>query len=265
MAEHELTGTVIGVTFDGTGYGTDGAIWGGEFLVGDYHGFRRAGHLRYVGMPGGEQAILEPWRMAASHLLDADCPLTPLEAHVPPGSLNIVRTMIQRRVNTPQTSSIGRLFDAVAALVGLRRTAAYDGQAAMELEWLAETAPACGSYPVEFQEETPAGNTNPAFVVDSRLLVQAIVHDFKRECDRSRIARRFHTTIVEMIEAVCGRIREGNGISRVVLSGGVFMNALLTSETIERLTSRGFIVYRHQVVPPNDGGLCLGQLAVAAV
>ncbi len=264
MAEHELTGPVIGVTFDGTGYGTDGAVWGGEFLVGDYQGFRRAGHLRYVGLPGGEQAILEPWRMAASHLLDADCPLTPLESHVPTNSLNILRTMIQRRVNTPQTSSIGRLFDAVAALIGLRRTAAYEGQAAIELEWLAENEPAGGSYPLEIKEESTADNPDPAFVVDSRPMIQAIVHDLKHKCDGARIARRFHTTIVEIIDGVCGRIREGTRMSRVVLSGGTFMNALLTAETVERLTGRGFVVYRHQVVPPNDGGLCLGQLAVAA-
>ena len=201
MAEHELTGPVIGVTFDGTGYGTDGAVWGGEFLVGDYRGFRRAGHLRYVGLPGGEQAILEPWRMAASHLLDADCPLTPLESHVPDGSLNILRTMIERRVNTPQTSSIGRLFDAVAALVGLRRTAAYEGQAAMELEWLAEKAPACGSYPVEIQERIDRRTIQIGLSLSIRVRwFERSLATLSGERDRSRIARRFHTTIVEIID-----------------------------------------------------------------
>ena len=153
MAEHGLTEPVIGVTFDGTGYGSDGAVWGGEFLVGDYRSFRRAGHLRYVGLPGGEQAIREPWRMAASHLLDAECDLTPLESLVPPGSLRTVRTMIERRFNTPLTSSAGRLFDAVAALLGLRSKVSYEGQAAVELEWLAEKASAGGSYLVEITEE----------------------------------------------------------------------------------------------------------------
>jgi hydrogenase maturation protein HypF len=264
MAENGLTEPVIGVTFDGTGYGTDGAVWGGEFLVGDYNSFRRAAHLRNVGMPGGEQAIREPWRMAAAHLLDSDCPLTPLESLVPPASLNTVRTMIQRRLNAPPTSSIGRLFDAVAALIGLRQKVTYEGQAAVELQCLAEKASSCDSYPVEILEESRPGEPDPTFIADSRPMVRAILRDLEREPDRPRIARRFHLTIVEMIVDVCGRIREGNGLNRVVLSGGTFMNSLLTSEAERRLTGRGFVVYRHQLVPPNDGGLSLGQLAIAA-
>jgi len=264
MAEHGLTEQVIGVTFDGTGYGSDGAVWGGEFLVGDYQNFRRAGHLRYVGLPGGEQAIREPWRMAASYLRDADRDLTPLEAFVPPGALQAVRTMIERRFNTPLTSSAGRLFDAVAALVGLRSKVTYEGQAAIELEWLAEKASTGGSYPVEVLEETASDHSEPTFVVDSRPIVRAILHELEGRPDRPRIARRFHWTIVEMITVVCGRIREQRGLHRVVLSGGTFMNGLLTAEVVRRLTRDGFDVYRHHLVPPNDGGLSLGQLAVAA-
>ncbi len=264
MAEHGLTEQVIGVTFDGTGYGADGAVWGGEFLVGDYQNFRRAGHLRYVGLPGGEQAIREPWRMAASHLVDAECDLTPWESSVPPGALHAVRTMIERRFNTPMTSSAGRLFDAVAALVGLRSKVTYEGQAAVELEWLAEKASTGGSYPVEISEETRPDDPEPTFVVDSRPVVRAILHELEDRPDRPRIARRFHWTIVEMITEVCGRIRERSGLQRVVLSGGTFMNGLLTAEVVRRLTRDGFAVYRHHLVPPNDGGLSLGQLAVAA-
>jgi hydrogenase maturation protein HypF len=259
-----LKETVIGVTFDGTGYGSDGAVWGGEFLVGDYQHFRRAGHLRYVGLPGGEQAIREPWRMAASHLLDAQCDLTPLESFVPPGPLRGVRTMIERRFNTPMTSSAGRLFDAVAALIGLRSKVTYEGQAAVELEWLAEKASTGGSYLVEITEEARPDDLDPVFVVDSRPVVRAILHDLAHQPDRPRIARRFHWTLVEMIVAVCGRIRARSGLRRVVLSGGTFMNGLLTGEVMRRLTRDGFAVYRHHLVPPNDGGLSLGQLAVAA-
>jgi hydrogenase maturation protein HypF len=264
MAEHGLTGPVIGVTFDGTGYGSDGAVWGGEFLVGDYRTFRRAGHLRYVGLPGGEQAIRQPWRMAASHLIDAECPLAILEPSAPPGSLRTVQQMIQRQFNTPMASSAGRLFDAVASLVGLRQEVRYEGQAAVELEWLAEKASTGGSYPVEILEEVPADGATPVLVVDSRAIVRAILHDLERSPDRPRIARRFHWTIVEMVAEVCGRIRQREGLDRVVLSGGVFLNGLLTTEVVRRLTGEGFAVYRHQLVPPNDGGLSLGQLAVAA-
>ena len=215
-------------------------------------------------MPGGEQAIREPWRMAAAHLLDAECSLTQLESLVPLASLNTIRTMIQRRLNTPRTSSIGRLFDAVAALIGLRQVVTYEGQAAIELQWLAEKVFADDTYPVEIREESRSGEPEPTFIVDSRPMVRAILHDLAHKPDRPRIARRFHLSIVEMIVEVCGRIREGNGLDRVVLSGGTFMNSLLTSHAVGRLTARGFTVYCHQRVPPNDGGLSLGQLAVVA-
>src|SRR5262249_45138552 len=137
MAEHSLTGPVIGVTFDGTGFGTDGTVWGGEFLVGDYHRFHRFAHLRYVGMPGGERAIREPWRMALAHALDARAEFRPLAERLLQAQLTTVQRMLERSVNSPRTSSMGRLFDAVAALAGVRDTVSYEGQAAVELEWLA--------------------------------------------------------------------------------------------------------------------------------
>jgi hydrogenase maturation protein HypF len=264
MAEHGLTEPVIGVTFDGTGYGGDGTVWGGEFLVGDYRTFRRAGHLRCVRLPGGEQAIREPWRMAASYLLDAQCDLSPLESLVPPQALHAVSTMIERRVNTPMTSSAGRLFDAVAALIGLRSKVTYEGQAAIELEWLAERASTGGSYPIEGSEETSPDDPEPTFVVDLRPAVWAIVHNLRDRPDRPRIARRFHWTVVDAITEVCGRIRQRHDLSSVVLSGGTFLNGLLSAEAVRRLTREGFTVYRHHLVPPNDGGLSLGQLAIAA-
>jgi hydrogenase maturation protein HypF len=159
MAEHGLAGPVVGVAWDGTGYGTDGAIWGGEFLIGDYRRFRRAAHLRYVGMPGGDRAIREPWRMALAHLRDASGSLHLLERRLPANAIRTVAQMLERRFNTPSTSSAGRLFDAVAALAGVKDRVSYEGQAAIELEWLATGKRAEGAYPFR----GPRGEARRAF------------------------------------------------------------------------------------------------------
>jgi hydrogenase maturation protein HypF len=262
MAEHGLSGPVIGVTFDGTGFGTDGTIWGGEFLVGDYKNFRRAAHLRTVAMPGGDQAIRQPWRMAISYLLDAQADLPALTARLTPVEISTIRTMLQRRLNAPLTSSAGRLFDAVAALAGVRDRVSYEGQAAAELEWLATETPSDGGcYPFDV---APAEPENHPLIIDTRPLIQAVAADVRQAIEAGRIARRFHTTMVAIITTVCEHIRTAIGLSDVVLSGGVFLNALLTHETTMQLESNGFRVYRHRRVPPNDGGLSLGQLAIAA-
>lgn len=264
MAEHGLTEPVIAVTFDGTGYGTDGAIWGGEFLAGDYGSFRRAAHLRYAGMPGGDQAIREPWRMAAAHLLDAHCGLDLLSGRVSEVELRAVETMLARGLNTPLTSSAGRLFDAVAALAGVRDRVTFEGQAAMELEWLAMTAPASGCYAFELSASQKQDDTHRTLLIDTRPMIQDVASDALLRTEPAIIARRFHTTMVELIVATCVRIRERTRLDVIVLSGGVFMNALLAAEVCARLASQRFRVYTHHRVPPNDGGLCLGQLAVAA-
>jgi hydrogenase maturation protein HypF len=264
MAEHGLTGPVIGVTFDGTGYGTDGKIWGGEFLIGDYLGFRRAAHLRYVGMPGGERAIHEPWRMAVAHMIDAHVKISQIQERLLPLELTMIERMLERGVNTPFTSSAGRLFDAVAALAGVRDRVTYEGQAAMEFEWLATSVPSDGAYPFDFSPPLGGGITGSPLVVDTRPLILAVAADVFSRTAAALVARRFHTTMVELIVSVCGRLRHATGIGGVVLSGGVFLNALLTREVSARLASDGFRVYRHRLVPPNDGGLSLGQLAVAA-
>ncbi len=262
MAEHGLSEPVIGVTFDGTGFGTDGAVWGGEFLVGDYRQFRRAAHLRYVGLPGGDQAIREPWRMAVAHLTDAQADSPALAARLSQMELRTIGRMLERHLNTPLTSSAGRLFDAVAALAGVRDRVSYEGQAAIELEWLATTTTADGAYPFDVSQPEE-GETEP-LVIDTRPLIRAVADDVRRGVEAARIARRFHSTLVEVIAVVCGRLRRATGLGAVVLSGGVFLNALLTREVVERLGVEGFRVYRHRLVPPNDGGLSLGQLAIAA-
>jgi hydrogenase maturation protein HypF len=264
MAENGLSEPVIGVTFDGTGFGTDGAIWGGEFLTGDYRGFRRVAHLRYVGMPGGDQAIREPWRMAVAHLADAEAENPPLTARISPAELRTIRRMLERRFQTPATSSAGRLFDAVAALAGVRDRVRYEGQAAIELEWLATGSPPDGTYPFGIHPSAPSNGEEIPLLIDTRPLIGAVAADATKGIEAARIARRFHTTVVEIIAAVCDRIRAATGPAAVVLSGGVFLNALLTVEVSARLGREGFRVYRHRLVPPGDGGLSLGQLAVAA-
>jgi hydrogenase maturation protein HypF len=263
MAENGLDEPVLGVTFDGTGYGTDGAVWGGEFLVGDCRSFRRAAHLRYVGLPGGDQAVREPWRMAVAHLADARAEFPPLGARLLPVELRTVQRMLERRLNTPQTSSAGRLFDAVASLAGVRDRVSYEGQAAVELEWLAAEALPDRGYP--FQLDPPCdGAAETPLVIDTRPLIRAVAEEASRGVAAGLIARRFHQTLVEVVAAVCGRLRRETGVGAVVLSGGVFLNALLTTGAVARLRGDGFQVYRHRLVPPNDGGLSLGQLAVAA-
>lgn len=250
MAENGLIDPVIGVTFDGTGYGSDGTIWGGEFLIGDYRGFRRAAHLESIPMPGGEAAIREPWRMAVSALVCAGADLSLLRGRIPDRSLEIVS-----RLQSPLTSSCGRLFDAASSLLGIRDRVSYEGQAAIELEWLAQGSDAPGHYPVEISDEG---------LVRLAPLITGLLEDLRRGAARADVARRFHSTIVETIRRVCCRLREESGLDRVVLSGGVFMNEILLSGALEGLGRDGFRVYRHRLVPPNDGGLCLGQLAIAA-
>jgi hydrogenase maturation protein HypF len=263
MAEHGLDEPVIGVTFDGTGLGTDGMIWGGEFLIGDYRQFRRGAHLRYVGMPGGDQAIRTPWRMAIAHLRDADCECAALTERRAAPEVRIISKMLERRLNTPLTSSAGRLFDAVAALAGVRDQVTFEGQAAMELEGLATKSEYDEPYAFELLQSSATMEREP-LVIDTRPLIRAVAGDADRQVDARTIAARFHATLVEVILSVCQRLRRATGLGAVVLSGGVFLNALLTSRTCARLKDAGFRVYRHRLVPPNDGGLSLGQLAIAA-
>jgi hydrogenase maturation protein HypF len=278
MAEHGLDETVIGVSFDGTGFGADGAVLGGEFLVCDYVQFRRAAHLRYVPMPGGDRAIHEPWRMALAHLRDAGVDCDPLRKRVDPVQWRACHRMIERRFNSPPTSSSGRLFDAVASLIGLRDVVSYEAQAAMELEWLAADKAAEGEYPFDLEHHS-LSDEGAAFpplppgegvigtslkMVDTRPLLRAIVDDLAHGVAPAQIARRFHFTLAKMILEVCRQIRSSCGISRVVLSGGAFINEVLTSDAVRLLEQDGFVVFRHEVVPTGDGGLSLGQLAIAA-
>jgi hydrogenase maturation protein HypF len=215
-------------------------------------------------MPGGERAIREPWRMALAHLKDASAPIRSLRSRIAEKELSLVGTMIERRINMPLASSAGRLFDAVAALAGVRDRVSFEGQAAIELEGLATSTSAEDPYPFELHSPASEWSLESPLIVDTRALIGAVVDDAEHGVEAGRIARRFHSTLVAIIAAVCTRIGEATGIGDVVLSGGVFLNALLTHEAVTRLVGDGFRVHRHRLVPPNDGGLSLGQLAIAA-
>ena len=293
LAEHGLSGPVIGIAADGTGYGTDGAVWGCEILAADLTDFERLAHLAYVPLPGGERAVRQPWRMAAAYLattygdafLNLDIPFVRQLDHTKWRTLS---QMIARGINCPLTSSLGRLFDAIAALIGLRGEALYEGQAAIELETLAvsgitfeNTQPYPftlheKSSPVPFLVETgdPGGGlqapkvpgheaVSPA-TLDVSPMIRAIVSDIQQGLPPSHIASRFHHTIAELLATAACEAREQTQVNSVALSGGVFQNRLLLETLVARLEEKGFQVYINRRVPPNDGGLSLGQLAVAA-
>jgi len=256
LADNGADGPVIGVAFDGTGYGTDGTIWGGEFLVASLAGFERGGHLAPVPMPGGAAAIRQPWRMAAAYTGRND-----------PEDLDVARrhrdhwpavvAMAAKGINSPLTSSAGRLFDAAAAILGVRDAINYEGQAAVELEQLADPAED-GAYPAGL--ETGAG----PFRARGADLLHGAIDDLTSGVPAPLVAARFHNGVAALIEAGCLRLRDRHGLDMVALSGGVFQNLLLLRATVARLEARGFRVLLHSRVPCNDGGISLGQAVVAA-
>ncbi len=260
MAENKLDGEVIGVALDGTGYGTDGCIWGGEFMVADYEGFQRAAHLSYVPIPGGEAAIKRPGRMALSYLLQAfgDSLESGLVPGLSPEEEYAVRAQIERGLNAPLTSSAGRLFDAVSALLGICPDVTYEGQAAIELEGIS-----AGPTEQSYNYEIIHGSLGE-MEIDMRPTIRDIVGDIRSGEGVGIISSRFHSTVAQAVTDVCSRIAANTGLSRVALSGGVFQNVLLLSMVIEKLRGRGLEVFRHSLVPTNDGGVSLGQAVIAA-
>jgi hydrogenase maturation protein HypF len=260
LADNGEEGPVIGVAFDGTGYGTDGTIWGGEFLIADLSDFSRAGFLAPVPLPGGAAAIKQPWRMAAAYLSAA-------YPEGPPGSLGVRRRNARRwddvlavarsGVNSPLTSSAGRLFDAAAAIIGVRDAINYEGQAAVELEQLADPTSSLDGYPAGIEE----GDQLRVVGAD---LIRAVAEDVRRGVAAATVAGRFHSGVADAIARTCAILRSRTGLGVVALSGGVFQNLLLLDRTVSRLEAGGFRVLVHGRVPPNDGGISLGQAAVAA-
>ncbi|MFP4028589.1 MAG: carbamoyltransferase HypF [Candidatus Brocadiia bacterium] len=255
LAEHRITDRVIGVSMDGAGYGTDEAIWGGEFLVADLLSCERAFHISYVPMPGGEQAVWEPDRMALSHLTKAIGPeeaTRRMKDFVEPKKCDALLNLLDKAEFSPSTSSCGRLFDAVAALLDVRHTITYEGQAACELEAIADESE-CSSY--DFSWENDQIGPSPVMV--------AICEDIDKKTNPAIIAARFHNAVSKMIVEGCRRIRSRTGLDHVALSGGVMQNRLLVNRTVPALEAEDFDVLVRRRVPPNDGGICLGQAACA--
>ena len=257
MADNELTGEVLGVSWDGTGLGTDGTIWGGEFLRVRDGAFRRVAHLRTFPLAGGDSAAREPRRSALGLLyeLEGDAVFTRedlvMRLGFEPAELGVLRGMFRSGTGVARTSSAGRLFDGVAGLIGLRTQSAFEGQAAMELEFAGVDVDDEAAYPFALDGE----------VVDWAAMIVSIDADRRTGLPVARIARRFHNTLTEMIVTVAKR----EGLPRVCLTGGCFQNLILAERTIERLAKTGFTPYWHQRVPPNDGGIALGQLIAAAL
>ena len=258
MAEHNLSGPVLALTLDGNGYGQDHTIWGGEILLARLDGYERLGFLSPTPMPGSEQATREPWRMAVSFLHQAYgddfSSLLPEQLQkYRDKELPTLIAMIEKGINSPLTSSCGRLFDGVAAILGLCHHATFDGQGAMSLEAIADTAKT-DSYPQVIHK-----NKTNALILDSAAVIREVITDMQKGTGREIIAARFHATMAALFSTACRQIRAENDLNQVVCSGGVFQNILFTTLLTKQLEAEGFTVYTHQQVPPNDGGLALGQ------
>ena len=253
LAEHGVTGRAVGAIFDGTGHGEDGTAWGGEILAGDLRGAERVAHLWPVRLPGGDRAVREPWRMACAWLVAAgagEAVPARLREAVAPERWDAVARMAASGFAAPVTTSAGRLFDAVAALCGLRAAITYEGQAAIELEAIADPA-AGGCYPL-------------GAALDARELVLAVRDDAAAGVAPATIAARFHRALASATAGACAAAAEAAGVDQVVLSGGVFQNRLLLTWTAERLEAAGLQVLVPEALPANDGGVAYGQVAVAA-
>ncbi len=262
LVDNKVQEPVIGVSFDGTGYGTDGHLWGGEFLVADYHRFQRKGHLEYLPLPGGAAAINRPYRTAIGYLYtllgeDALRPELPCLGTVDEVELNLIKRQIDRGINTPLTSSCGRLFDAVSALIGIRGQIDYEGQAAVELELAANGGQTNSVYPftIEIQDEIRTIRLGELF--------SAIISDLAKSVPTCAISNRFHNTVAQMVSQMCYQIAQETGIATVALSGGVFQNRLLMQKVTAALEAAGLAIITHSQVPCNDGGISLGQAVIA--
>jgi hydrogenase maturation protein HypF len=263
LVENKIKGPVIGVAFDGVGYGTDGAIWGGEFLTADWRSFKRIGQFEYIPMPGGAVAIKKPYRMALSYLYsllgNVALPDTLLQK-LNPTEASIIKKQLQQKVNCPLTSSVGRLFDAVAAIAGVRQEIDYEAQAAIELEMLAPDSIDENKllvYPFYIEVESGVR------IIRLGELFRAVMEDVKNKVAMSEISTKLHNTVTSITVKMCQDISKETGLKQVALSGGVFQNRLLLKLTRKQLAKAGFQVFTHHLVPTNDGGIALGQAVVA--
>jgi hydrogenase maturation protein HypF len=256
MAEYSAKGPCLAIIMDGTGYGEDGCIWGGEFLQVNVQGYKRLGHLRYIPLPGGDKAVQEPWRMAAIYLQRIYGRLEglsiPFLKEIDLERWSQIRLAVKSHINAPLCSSTGRLFDAVSAILGIRMAVNYEGQAAIELEQIAQCGEE-GEYPFRVLDE------NGSIIWDPDPIIEAVVEDLKRKESPAVISARFHNSIVRVLSRTAKRMRQATGLCDIFLSGGVFQNTLLLGRARDVLKEEGFNVHIHQNVPSNDGGISLGQ------
>ena len=261
IAENGIQHKVIGVAFDGTGYGEDENIWGGEFLLADLKSFKRVTHFKYIPMPGGEAAIKNPWMMAASYLytcfgedfLNLDLEFV---RRLDFSKWEIIRKMLDQKVNLFLTSSAGRLFDAVSVLLNFREKTNYEGQPAIELEFWADEKIRDG-----YGYEITRGNA--LYLIHPELIIKGVVNDLIKKERKSTISAKFHNTMARIINDVCSKLRKEHELNSVCLSGGVFQNMFLLNRACALLSRSKFKVYTHHLVPPNDGGISLGQAVIA--
>ncbi len=263
MAEHGMAedAQMLAVVFDGTGFGPDGAIWGGEFLRADYRSFDRLGHLNYVPLPGGDSAVKKSYRMALAHLAAAGLPWEhdlPCVRFCPESERRLLERQLHLGLNSPPTSSCGRLFDAAASLIGVRHEVTYEAQGAIELETLATQAREEGAYSFAIGEKD-------GFIIDPAPVWRDMVQDLRSSLPADMMAAKFHRGVARLIAKCCVLARLRTGLNIVGLTGGVFQNVLLLGMTSKALQNEGFEVLTHRIVPPNDGGLALGQAMVASV
>ena len=261
MAENNLSGTVLGIVWDGTGFGSDATIWGGEFLKANLKDFQRMGHFKTFMLPGGDRAVAEPRRSALGLLKELSAKLFLDYADMPViqsfsfREQKVLNQMLNKNINSPRTSSVGRLFDAVAALLDLCQVSSFEGEAAMALEYEAESVYSDNFYHLKVKEREDG-----SFEVDWVMMVNELITDIRAGCRKNIIAAKFHIALIEIAVTIARRINE----AKIVLSGGCFQNKILTERMIDRLKKEGFEVYWHQRIPPNDGGIALGQAVCAA-
>jgi len=263
LAENRIKGPVIGLALDGMGLGSDGRLWGGEVLLADLTSFKRVAHLDYIPQPGGDRAVRSPWKMALSYLYKTfgeDLFNLPIEfvKTLDNQETETLIHMIKRGVNSPLTSSCGRLFDAVSSLIGLKKKIAYEGQAALELEM-------CQSLSEKREYTWQIEERDQYLILLTSDMINDVVEDLKKDLSRGKISRRFHNTLIGMFKGVCLRLRDETGIESVAMSGGAFQNVTLLTGLLRSLTSEGFNVFIHTLVPANDGGLSLGQAVCAGM
>lgn len=270
LVENNLNKQVIGIAYDGTGYGTDGKIWGGEFLICDLNSFNRVAHLHYVKIPGGEKAIEEPWRMGVSYLYatydkfkhsNNELTIEKLKETIISlygnEAVSLLK-ILQKNINCIETSSMGRLFDAISSLLGIRKKVSYEGQAAIELEATVED-----EYISHYNYNISLDSINNVYIIETYDTLLEILEDINMKTEKNIISSKFHNTVVDFTVETCKKLREQYEINDVALSGGVFQNSYLLERVIKNLEKESFMVYTHKEIPSNDGGISLGQIAIA--